>query len=666
MSREVLAERIAAVRHQLSRLGLPAAASWRSGRSEAEVDAAFADLPFTPPASLRDWFVLQDGCAPPFEDEIFPGGAPLTLQAALQRYASWQSLNQPDFEFRPPTMFPILAVERLEYGIDCREGPTRGQVLKCWFDELPSTVQDRLEDLLAAVAQCYAEGAYAIEHADEVDQDFLTEDEHRAPAIWTRHREGWRQTQLAAMRAGIVDWWDEEQLDAVSGLGDEATAIALDVLERAWKDRKVPICALNAVCESPTLEAEATLVAILAAPSQSHLAPSVVEGLRRLATPTAHRALLDTLQRRSTQAAAVDPTRVAIAHAFRDHPSDDIARAALPLLRSRDADLRMNVATLLGHVRSSHGVDPLVRALLDPEENVAMAAARALGEIGDANAAVPLIEAFELGLENHRRRLESGFLRGMAEATVVVRAGHALTRLDAPQAAPLLASVVQDLEALFKQPSAARHAIAAAFGGAFLHTLARWGHPTDAVALGQWLKRAREIEASAPHAFRVRLATDLLVETLTTLHDPIAEGIVRDWFEAQGSWRRINALRSMRAARSPWSIDLRCEWSVHPDVRVRAAAVEALAGAKDDAAIGALVVATEDEHPVVRWHACRSLGATATPRAIPALTEAIGDPNDGVATAAYEALFATDPEAARAVDTAGRAALEAVRRAHDA
>ncbi|MEQ9503906.1 MAG: HEAT repeat domain-containing protein [Deltaproteobacteria bacterium] len=663
MSREVLAERIAEVRHQLSRLGLPAAASWRSGRSEAEVDAAFAQIPFTPPTSLRDWFVLQDGCAPPFEDEIFPGGAPLTLEAALQRYALWQSLNQPDFEFRPPAVFPIFAVEKLEYGIDCSDGPSRGQVLKCWFDELPSAVLDRLEDLLAAITECYAEGAYAIEHADEVDQDFLTEDEHRAPAIWTRHREGWRQTQLAAMRAGIVDWWDEEQMDAVSGLGDEAAAIALDVLERAWKGRKVPLCALNAVCESPTPEAEATLTAILADPSQSHLAPSVVEGLRRLATPTAHRTLLDRLERRSTGTPAFDPTRGAIAHAFRDHPSDDIALAAVPLLRSSDADLRMNVAILLGDVRSSHGVAPLVRALLDPEENVAMAAARALGEIGDAHAAGPLIEAFELGLENHRQKLEAGFLRGMAEASVVVRAAHALTRLDAPQAAPLLASVVHDLELLFKQRSTVRHAIAAAFGGAFLHTLARWGHPTDAVALGQWLKRTREIEASAPNAFRVRMATDLLVETLTTLGDPIAEGIVRDWFEAQQSWRRTHALRRMSASTTPWSIDLRCEWSAHPDVRVRTAAVEALAGLKDDAAIGALVVATEDDHPVVRWHACRSLGATATPRAIPALTEAIGDPNDGVASAAYEALFATDPEAARAVDTAERAVLEAVRRA---
>lgn len=59
---------------------------------------------------------------------------------------------------------------------------------------------------------------------------------------------------------------------------------------------------------------------------------------------------------------------------------DTIARSTLP---GNDPQVRQYAALLLGQLKESEGIDPLLRALRDPDIKVRAQAAKALGEIGD-------------------------------------------------------------------------------------------------------------------------------------------------------------------------------------------------------------------------------------------------------------------------------------------
>jgi HEAT repeat protein len=76
----------------------------------------------------------------------------------------------------------------------------------------------------------------------------------------------------------------------------------------------------------------------------------------------------------------------------RDAKSVDALIAAL---RDPDADVRMDAAAALGRMQLAQAIEPLVGNLeLDPEGEVRIEAARALGEIGSVAAVEPLIRCF--------------------------------------------------------------------------------------------------------------------------------------------------------------------------------------------------------------------------------------------------------------------------------
>ena len=62
-----------------------------------------------------------------------------------------------------------------------------------------------------------------------------------------------------------------------------------------------------------------------------------------------------------------------------ENAREDIVRSTLP---GNDPQVRQYATLLLGQLRESEGIDPLLRALRDPDKKVRDQAAKALGEIG--------------------------------------------------------------------------------------------------------------------------------------------------------------------------------------------------------------------------------------------------------------------------------------------
>lgn len=70
-------------------------------------------------------------------------------------------------------------------------------------------------------------------------------------------------------------------------------------------------------------------------------------------------------------------------------------KALVPLLKDKDADVRIFSANVLGDIKEREALQSLVEALDDPEDNVRAASAEALGKIGDAGAIHALAEALD-------------------------------------------------------------------------------------------------------------------------------------------------------------------------------------------------------------------------------------------------------------------------------
>ncbi|HET8722996.1 MAG TPA: HEAT repeat domain-containing protein [Anaeromyxobacteraceae bacterium] len=105
-----------------------------------------------------------------------------------------------------------------------------------------------------------------------------------------------------------------------------------------------------------------------------------------------------------------------------------------------------------------------------------------------------------------------------------------------------------------------------------------------------------------------------------------------------------------------------------PDPERRAAAVVALAGARDDEALAALVAATQDPHPRVRAAAARAFGVRGGVRAVEGLSTLLGDSDPEVTAAAARALAALGASApgadARAVAEVNEKAARALAQAY--
>jgi HEAT repeat protein len=654
-----IAALVSELRWYLHRLEWSAAATWQAGLRRADVEVALGGLPFHAPPNLITWFTAQDGCPGTLDGEVFPRGTPFSIGTALRRRRRWLRDYGEDSTARPDTLFPLFGNYDIEYSLDCGESERRGQILLTTGPEPPECVMSDLESFLAALVECHARGLYSVERPGAFEPPRLVEEPHRTIEVSNRHRPAWHEERLAILRDALgsgSDGMANVDARAWAWLGSEGAQLVLPHLERALEhDDAIPTAAIDAVCDAPPEAALPSLVHLLGRRTGMLRYERLVTGLRRIGTPQAARALVDALV---SPGLPFGSRRQNIAEAFAGWPSEEAADAAVPLLTSEDEDVRRNAATLLGNVQAKGSITALTRALVDPSVEVAAAAAEGLGKLGASNIAVPLIEAFERGLASHFGRLERGLVTHIDPRSLSGAAALAITKLDAPSAAPLLVTIVEDLrKELVQRPPSSRK-LAAATGAMFLHVLTRWGHATDPVELGQWLKHTRADEGTDPFVLD---ASTRLARALVTFADPIAERVTLNWLAALELRSRDGALRQLANA-SPWAIDLLGAWSLHDDAHVRGGAVFALGDSADEAALQPLVVAADDEVPLVRWEACRSLGRLAAPRAVPALSNALADPNDAVAAAAYEALHTIAPAAARSADVTGRRVLEVARR----
>ncbi|GGJ77863.1 hypothetical protein GCM10010123_04890 [Pilimelia anulata] len=164
--------------------------------------------------------------------------------------------------------------------------------------------------------------------------------------------------------------------------------------------------------------------------------------------------------------AAVEPTATALlgklrgegyaalAEVFIRRGAAERARAGL---RNRSAAVRAEAAQVLGDLGHVPAVPVLIRLLDDPSDEVAVVAVRALGRLGDARAAGPLLRALgdrELPAQLVARalgRLGEGALRPLVAAlqpghgdAVRVSALQALGTLVAPATLPPVAEVLAE------------------------------------------------------------------------------------------------------------------------------------------------------------------------------------------------------------------------------
>ena len=117
---------------------------------------------------------------------------------------------------------------------------------------------------------------------------------------------------------------------------------------------------------------------------------ATVEGLSQSAAPDLLRALLDELRRNHRNFSALSSALRLLASA--DH---DLTQPLAALLHDPDPDLRMQVALALGELQDPAAAEPLRAALEDPDQNVRFHAIEALGRLRAASAVDALAKIAE-------------------------------------------------------------------------------------------------------------------------------------------------------------------------------------------------------------------------------------------------------------------------------
>jgi HEAT repeat protein len=186
----------------------------------------------------------------------------------------------------------------------------------------------------------------------------------------------------------------------------------------------------------------------------------------------------------------------------------EIDGAALPALedglRSEDPLTRGSIAMVLGEVRDSRAVKPLIEAIKD-EENFVMSSAASLIQIGDPTSVEPLIELLSSQSEQVR-----------------LYAAYALGGLNDARAIEPLVTLLQDPNSTIR--------------GVATHALGELGASTVATSLIVMLEDpSAEVRLSAVHALakiRERRALDRLDEMVATDTSPQVRRAAKDTYDA--------------------------------------------------------------------------------------------------------------------------------------
>lgn len=302
-------------------------------------------------------------------------------------------------------------------------------------------------------------------------------------------------------------------------------------------------------------------------------------------------------------------------------------RAVEPLLiliQDANENVRSNTAYSLGRLGDRRAVEPLIQALHDEHSTTRYNAAAALGELGDARATEPLVRLLNDSDNSLRYRvvIALGALGNTHAVPPLISALLDHYEIVSRAAAESLGNL-QDtraveplLAALHATSLVVRRAAAAALG----HIGDLRAVPALMNALGDAAWDVRQAAVSA------------LIEIGQPAVDPLIA--VLDNPDADIAHRIIEALSGIGAL----AVDRLVEVMQGGDVDIRCRIVDILKGIDDKRAVDTLVATLADPDNLVRHHAVEALGSLRDTNQLAALTAALGDDDELVCMGVIHAL----------------------------
>jgi HEAT repeat protein len=317
----------------------------------------------------------------------------------------------------------------------------------------------------------------------------------------------------------------------------------------------------------------------------------------------------------------------------------------LKLLVDRDEEVRNFAAVMLGSLEDKRSVGPLIAALKDPDINVGHAAAASLGRIGSGEAVLPLIEALSTG-----PWLQYPAINALAEIGEPMAVGallpllkdewlqgpvmEALGRLAGREALPQLIPLLYDKDPSVR--SAAVHAVVSI--------------EQRATASGESLDP--EVQAALRRE-------DLIDHLLLSLHDEEPRNrrtaaITLGWLrEPRAEAPLIDLLGEVglqeHAAHALVSIGCNdrkayARGLAHPDDTVRQGIIRCIAWIGPVGGIDLVAPLIHDPSPEVRAEAASAIGRLGDEDAAMLLFELLSDPNELIQESAMAALSRMESE----------------------
>ena len=323
-----------------------------------------------------------------------------------------------------------------------------------------------------------------------------------------------------------------------------------------------------------------------------------------------------------------------------DPSVDDAFRDALGKLKGRPL---VGIIGSIGVRRDAKAVEPLIRLLKDEDEDVAQAAARALGKIGIADAAKALAAA----LPNVAHANEVAFCEGL------LRCAEALSATGERGAA---LAIYDRLRGMAKAPHQVR---AAGLRGAIL-TRGKEGLPLlveavrgdDYILVAAAARAAMEMPGpevtEALAAELAKLPADkriLIIQTLGTCGDAGAMPALVAAAKSGEKTVRLAAVGALARIGDAGAVSVLVQLMDDADADIAKAATEnlaALSGPKVDAAVAAMLKAPDAE---TRCTAVELIGRRRAAGAVPDLLKAAGDGDESVRVASIKILGSLAGEA---------------------
>lgn len=309
---------------------------------------------------------------------------------------------------------------------------------------------------------------------------------------------------------------------------------------------------------------------------------------------------------------------------LRRHVPAGAVRSITRALSLADRNERLEIAWVLGSLGDEEALPDLAN-LLEDEPVVAAAAAEALGRISRAGLD-QVREALRSGDSEQRKALlpvlvsrlrVSDSVEGcLDDPDPAVRAAacDALARVASPTTLPRLFASLGDRDLrVVQSATGAIQSIGGTETERLALSAARSGDP-----------RVRRAAFRILSYFGFSSALELFLETLDNADDP-------QLVDA--------ALQGLTFIEDPRALDAMLTATRHAESRVRAAAVRALAHARDEVrVISALLRALHDVDAWVRYYACQSLGKQGFLGAVEPIAALLEDPAGQVRVGAIEAL----------------------------